>query len=87
MKQPRNLWSDGPKHITQCAIPLGTNFTYEVNLTEDEGTIWWHADNEWTRYAVHGAIVVLPCEGSSFPFPTPDGEHIILLGMCFKDFI
>ncbi|KAF8038694.1 hypothetical protein BT93_B1286 [Corymbia citriodora subsp. variegata] len=85
VNQPRNPWSDGPEYITQCAIPPGTNFTYEVNLTEEEGTIWWHAHNEWTRSTVHGAIVILPSEGSSFPFPMPDGEHIIVLGSWFKE--
>ncbi|KAL3735431.1 hypothetical protein ACJRO7_024546 [Eucalyptus globulus] len=85
VKQPRNPWSDGPEYITQCAIPPGTNFTYEVNLTEEEGTIWWHAHNEWTRSTVHGAIVVLPREGSSFPFPTADGEHVIVLGSWYNE--
>ncbi|KAK3439620.1 hypothetical protein EUGRSUZ_C04047 [Eucalyptus grandis] len=85
VKQPRNPWSDGPEYITQCAIPPGTNFTYEVNLTNEEGTIWWHAHNEWTRSTVYGAIVILPREGSNFPFTTPDGEHLILLGSWFNE--
>ncbi|KAL3726519.1 hypothetical protein ACJRO7_031420 [Eucalyptus globulus] len=85
VKQPRNPWSDGPEYITQCAIPPGTDFTYEVNLTEEEGTVWWHAHSEWTRSTVHGAIVVLPQEGSSFPFATPDEEHIVVLGSWYKE--
>ncbi|KAL3747894.1 hypothetical protein ACJRO7_016673 [Eucalyptus globulus] len=85
VKQPRNPWSDGPEYITQCAIPSGTNFTYEVNLTDEEGTVWWHAHNEWTRSTVYGAIVVLPRKGSNFPFSTPDGEHLILLGSWYKE--
>ncbi|XP_010062030.2 putative laccase-9 [Eucalyptus grandis] len=85
VKQPRNPWSDGPEYITQCAIPPGTNFTYEVNLTDEEGTVWWHAHSEWTRSTVHGAIVVLPREGSNFPFAKPEGEHLIVLGSWYNE--
>lgn len=85
MKQPRNPWSDGPEYITQCAIEPQTNFTYEVNFTDEEGTLWWHAHSDWTRATVHGAIVILPSEGSSFPFPEPDEEDIIVLGMYFRN--
>ncbi|KAF8038156.1 hypothetical protein BT93_B0884 [Corymbia citriodora subsp. variegata] len=85
VKQPRNPWSDGPEYITQCAIPPRTNFTYEVNLIDLEGTVWWHAHNEWTRSTVYGAIVILPREGSSFPFATPDGEHLAVLGSWYDE--
>lgn len=85
MKQPRNPWSDGPEYITQCPIQPQTNFTYEVNFTDEEGTLWWHAHSDWTRATVHGAIVILPSEGSSFPFPKPDEEDIIVLGTYFRN--
>ncbi|KAI7990652.1 Laccase-2 [Camellia lanceoleosa] len=29
---------------------------------------------------VHGAIVILPVEGTTYPFPEPDEEQIIVLG-------
>ncbi|XP_030511780.1 putative laccase-9 [Rhodamnia argentea] len=85
VKQPRNPWSDGPEYITQCPIQPQTNFTYEVNFTEEEGTLWWHAHSDWTRATVHGAIVILPSEGSSFPFPEPDEEDIIVLGSWYDE--
>ncbi|XP_010062029.2 putative laccase-9 [Eucalyptus grandis] len=85
VKQPRNPWSDGPEYITQCPIEPQTNFTYEVNFTDEEGTLWWHAHSDWTRATVHGAIVILPSEGSTFPFPEPDGEDIIVLGSWYEE--
>ncbi|KAJ9675409.1 hypothetical protein PVL29_024365 [Vitis rotundifolia] len=72
VKQPRNPWSDGPDHITQCQIEPGTNFTYE-----------WHAHSDWTRASIHGAIVVLPTEGTTYPYPKPDAEEIIVLGSWY----
>ncbi|RVW37469.1 putative laccase-9 [Vitis vinifera] len=78
VKQPRNPWSDGPDHITQCQIQPGTSFTQKVIFSEDqEGTLWWHAHSDWTRATVHGAIVVLPAEGTTYPFPQPDGEEVM----------
>lgn len=79
--QPRNPWSDGPEYITQCPIESGSNFTYEVIFSDEEGTLWWHAHSDWTRSSVHGAIVVMPLNETGFPFPEPDGEEIIILGM------
>ncbi|WCJ44205.1 laccase 12 [Euphorbia peplus] len=83
VKQPRNSWYDGPEYITQCAIKPGSNFTYEVIFSEEEGTLWWHAHNEWMRNTVHGAIVIYPEEGTSYPFPEPDGEQVLVLGSWY----
>ncbi|KAM4123441.1 hypothetical protein ACB094_01G159600 [Castanea mollissima] len=38
--QPRNPWSDGPEYITQCPIEPGSNFTYEIIFSDEEGTLW-----------------------------------------------
>ncbi|KAF5467674.1 hypothetical protein F2P56_011905 [Juglans regia] len=84
VKQPRNPWSDGPEYITQCPIQPGTNFTYKVIFSEEEGTLWWHAHSDWTRASVHGAIVVQPPIGSTYPFPKPDDEEIIVLAAWYK---
>ncbi|XP_057986507.1 putative laccase-9 isoform X2 [Hevea brasiliensis] len=83
VKQPRNPWSDGPEYITQCAIQPGTNFTYEVVFSDEEGTLWWHAHSDWTRNTIHGAIVIYPEEGSSYPYPKPDGEEVLVLGSWY----
>ncbi|GLT64093.1 hypothetical protein SLA2020_366060 [Shorea laevis] len=61
VRQPRNPWSDGPENITQCPIQPGTNFTYEVIFTTEEGTLWWHAHKtiiigEWFKGDVMAII-------------------------------
>ncbi|XP_062009175.1 putative laccase-9 [Rosa rugosa] len=83
VKQPRNPWFDGPEYVTQCPISPGTNFTYQVQLTTEEGTVWWHAHSDWTRASVHGTIVVLPALGTTFPFPEPDEEESIVFGSWY----
>jgi laccase len=87
VKQPRNPWSDGPEYITQCPIQPGSNFTYEVIFSDEEGTTWWHAHSDWTRATVHGAIVILPSVGSTYPFPKPDEEEVVVLGMQIYVFL
>ncbi|KAJ0025991.1 hypothetical protein Pint_07805 [Pistacia integerrima] len=84
VKQPRNPWSDGPENVTQCPIGPGTNFTYEVILSDEEGTLWWHAHSDWTRATVHGAIVIIPAAGTTYPFPMPYEEQTIVLASWFK---
>ena len=81
MKQPRNPWSDGPEFITQCPIQPGTNFTYEVILSDEIRTLWWHAHSDWTRGSVQGAFVILPTENETYPFHTPDADQTIILRM------
>ncbi|XP_059631469.1 putative laccase-9 [Cornus florida] len=85
VKQPRNPWFDGPEYITQCPIPPGTNFTYQIILSSEEGTVWWHAHSDWTRATIHGAIVVYPAEGTTYPFPEPDGQQILVFESWYKD--
>ncbi|XP_075652130.1 laccase-14-like [Castanea sativa] len=84
VKQPRNPWSDGPENITQCPIKPGKNFTYEVIFSDEEGTLWWHAHSDWTRATVHGAIVILPKAKTTYPFPKPAAEQVLILGEWFK---
>ncbi|XP_073106221.1 putative laccase-9 [Elaeis guineensis] len=80
VEQPRNPWSDGPEYITQCPIQPGTNFTYTILFSEEEGTLWWHAHSDWNRATVHGAIIVHPRRGTTYPFPKPYKEIPIILG-------
>lgn len=80
MKQPRNPWSDGPENITQCPIPAGTNFTYEIIFSTEEGTLWWHAHSDWSRATVYGAIIILPSANTTYPFATPDAQETLILG-------
>lgn len=85
MKQPRNPWSDGPAYITQCPIKPGANFTYEIILSLEEGTLWWHAHSDWSRATVHGPIIIFPQSGTNYPFPTPHAEVPIVLGTSYSN--
>ncbi|KAG6625868.1 hypothetical protein I3843_15G007700 [Carya illinoinensis] len=84
VRQPRNPWSDGPENITQCPIQPGKSFTYEVIFSEEEGTLWWHAHSDWSRATIHGAIVILPKLGTSYPFPKPYAEQVLILAEWFN---
>ncbi|XP_062159776.1 laccase-14-like [Alnus glutinosa] len=84
VRQPRNPWSDGPENITQCPIQPGTNFTYEVIFSTEEGTLWWHAHSDWSRATVHGAIIILPTPATTYPFPKPYAQETIVLGEWYK---
>ncbi|CAL5019585.1 unnamed protein product [Urochloa decumbens] len=82
--QPRNPWSDGPEFITQCPIQPGASFTYRIILSWEEGTLWWHAHSAFDRATVHGAIVIRPPRGTSYPFMKPHKEIPIILGEWWK---
>ncbi|KAK6924375.1 Multicopper oxidase, type 1 [Dillenia turbinata] len=80
LKQYRNGWADGPAYITQCPIKTGNSYTYDFNITGQRGTLWWHAHILWLRATVHGAIVIMPPQGTPYPFPQPNQEFNIILG-------
>ncbi|XP_021300082.1 laccase-14-like [Herrania umbratica] len=84
VRMPRNPWSDGPEYITQCPIESGGNFTQEINLSTEEGTLWWHAHSDWSRATVHGAIKVFPANGTSYPYDEPDGDQTIVFASWYK---
>ncbi|KAJ9146045.1 hypothetical protein P3X46_028360 [Hevea brasiliensis] len=84
VKQPRNPWSDGPENVTQCPIPAGTNFTQEINFSSEEGTLWWHAHSDWSRATVHGAIIIYPKNGTTYPYTEPYEEETIVLASWYK---
>ncbi|XP_038691482.1 laccase-7-like [Tripterygium wilfordii] len=73
-------WADGPSMITQCPIRTGYSFTYKFNITKHEGTLFWHAHDQWLRATVFGLIIIKPRLGHSYPFPTPFREIPIILG-------
>ncbi|KAL8233386.1 hypothetical protein R6Q59_019486 [Mikania micrantha] len=80
VKQPRYPWSDGPEFVTQCPIQPGANFSQKVLLSDEEGTLWWHAHSDWSRASIHGLIVILPRLGTTYPFPQPDEQVPVVLG-------
>ncbi|KAG8477509.1 hypothetical protein CXB51_030130 [Gossypium anomalum] len=80
VRQKLSCWFDGPSYITQCPIQAGQTFTYEFTLVKQKGTFFWHAHVSWLRATAHGAIVVYPKTGISYPFKQPYEEHIVILG-------
>ncbi|CAN6347423.1 unnamed protein product [Urochloa humidicola] len=74
-------WADGPAMVTQCPVKPGATYTYRFNVTEQEGTLWWHAHISLHRATVYGALVLHPRGGAAgYPFPKPHREETILLG-------
>ncbi|KNA11186.1 hypothetical protein SOVF_137560 [Spinacia oleracea] len=84
VKQPRNPWSDGPEYITQCPIQPGGRFTQTVILSEEEGTLWWHAHSDWSRATVYGAFIIYPKPDTYYPYPKPHLQVPIILGEWWK---
>ncbi|KAE8099289.1 hypothetical protein FH972_017282 [Carpinus fangiana] len=73
-------WADGPEYVTQCPIRPGNSYTYKFKITGQEGTLWWHAHSSWLRATVHGALIIHPRAGHSYPFPKAHKEVPILFG-------
>ncbi|GMI90753.1 laccase 14 [Hibiscus trionum] len=65
-------------------IQPGRNFTYQIELDDEIGTLWWHATSAWASATVHGAFVVLPAANEDYPFPTPDSDKTIIIGEWFR---
>ncbi|RVX07074.1 Laccase-14 [Vitis vinifera] len=84
VNMPRYPWTDGPEYITQCPIQSGSKFSQKIILSSEEGTLWWHAHNDWTRATVHGAIIVYPKNETKYPFHKPNAEVLIILGQWWK---
>lgn len=78
----RTGWADGPEFVTQCPIRPGKSYTYRFTIQGQEGTLWWHAHSSWLRATVYGALIIHPAPGSSFPFPKPDRQTALVLGIC-----
>lgn len=79
IKQLRTGWADGPAYVTQCPIRPGQSYTYKFTVTDQRGTLWWHAHIDWQRATVYGAIIIYP--RMPYPFATPiEAEIPIIFG-------
>lgn len=78
LKQRLNCWADGVPMVTQCPIRPGHNMTYRLNVTGQEGTLWWHAHVSGLRASLHGAFIIRPRH--AYPFPKPHKEIPIVIG-------
>ncbi|KAL3640787.1 hypothetical protein CASFOL_015755 [Castilleja foliolosa] len=83
-KQLRYPWSDGPEYITQCPIQPGGSFNQTIVLSDEIGTLWWHAHSDWSRNTVHGPLIVNPKNKTDYPFTVPYGEIPIIIGEWWK---
>ncbi|XP_061339643.1 laccase-7-like [Gastrolobium bilobum] len=83
VRQLFTAWADGPEYITQCPISPGKNYTHKFNVTDQEGTLWWHAHTSFLRATVHGVFIIRPRSGR-FPFPKPYKQVPIILGDWFN---
>ncbi|XP_072974669.1 laccase-3-like [Typha angustifolia] len=80
VRQLGNGWADGPEMVTQCPIRPGGSYTYKFTIQGQEGTLWWHAHSSWLRATVHGALIIYPKEGTTYPFIKPKREFPVILG-------
>ncbi|CAH8269751.1 unnamed protein product [Arabidopsis lyrata] len=76
--QLKSVWMDGANMITQCPIQPSNNFTYQFDITGQEGTLLWHAHVVNLRATLHGALVIRPRSGRPYPFPKPYKEVPII---------
>ncbi|KAI4356013.1 hypothetical protein L6164_000067 [Bauhinia variegata] len=88
LSTPEKAWhpatQNRPAYITQCPILPGKSFVYNFTITGQRGTLLWHAHINWLRVTVHGALVILPKRGMTYPFPKPDDELVVVLGEWWK---
>ncbi|XP_057769783.1 laccase-14-like [Salvia miltiorrhiza] len=85
VKMRRYPWTDGVNYVTQCPISPGKRFRQQIVLSNEEGTLFWHAHSDWSRATVYGAIVILPPKTHTYPFPKPHAQVPILLGEWWND--
>ncbi|KAF2911856.1 laccase-20 isoform X3 [Oryza sativa Japonica Group] len=79
VRQLRSCWADGAGFITECPIPPGSERTYRFNVTDQVGTLWWHAHVTCLRSTINGAFIIRPRDGK-YPFPTPVKDVPIIIG-------
>ncbi|KAJ6687338.1 MULTI-COPPER OXIDASE [Salix koriyanagi] len=74
IRQLRTGWADGPAYVTQCPIRGGQSYTYRFTVTDQRGTLLWHAHYAWQRASVYGALIIYP--RIPYPFSRPISAEI-----------
>lgn len=77
VRQLRTGWADGPAYITQCPIGTGKTYMYNFTVTDQRGTLLWHAHYSWQRASVYGAFIIYPRMPP--PFSAPVQDHIPII--------
>ncbi|KAL5764217.1 hypothetical protein ACOSQ2_016811 [Xanthoceras sorbifolium] len=84
IRQLRSGWADGPAYITQCPIQTGQSYVYNFTIVGQRGTLWWHAHISWLRSTLYGPIIILPKQGTPYPFVKPHKQVPIIFGEWFN---
>ncbi|KAL4585534.1 hypothetical protein LXL04_010156 [Taraxacum kok-saghyz] len=82
--QRRNSWQDGV-YGTNCPIPPGQNFTYNLQVKDQIGSFFYFPSLDFHRAAGgFGGITISNRPLIPVPFPPPAGDFTILAGDWFK---
>ncbi|ERN17406.1 hypothetical protein AMTRI_Chr02g215730 [Amborella trichopoda] len=84
IQQRRNSWQDGV-YGTNCPIPPGGNFTYNLQAKDQIGSYFYFPSLAFHKAAGgFGGIRVLSRPLIPVPFPPPAGDFTVLAGDWFK---
>lgn len=84
IQQRRSSWQDGV-YGTNCPIPPGGNFTYNMQFKDQIGTYYYFPSLLFHKAAGgYGGIRVLSRPRIPVPFDPPAGDFTILAGDWFK---
>ncbi|KAI3765109.1 hypothetical protein L2E82_15135 [Cichorium intybus] len=82
--QRRNSWQDGV-YGTNCPIPPGKNFTYNLQVKDQIGSFFYFPSLDFHRAAGgFGGITISTRPLIPVPFPPPAGDFTILAGDWFN---
>ncbi|KAI3991227.1 hypothetical protein MKX01_022448 [Papaver californicum] len=80
IQQRRNSWEDGV-YGTNCPIPSGTNFTYNLQVKDQIGSFFYFSSFAFHKAAGgYGAIRILSRPKIPVPFAEPAGDFTLLIG-------
>ncbi|PIA26934.1 hypothetical protein AQUCO_08500021v1 [Aquilegia coerulea] len=84
LQQRRNSWQDGV-YGTNCPIPPGKNFTYNLQVKDQIGSFFYYPSLGFQKAAGgFGGISIYSRWRIPVPFPPPAGDHTVLVGDWFK---
>jgi hypothetical protein len=84
IQQRRSSWQDGV-YGTNCPIPPGGNFTYNMQFKDQIGSYYYFPSLAFHKAAGgYGGIRVLSRPRIPVPFDPPAGDFTILAGDWFK---
>ncbi|CAH1415755.1 unnamed protein product [Lactuca virosa] len=84
IQQKRNSWQDGV-YGTNCPIPPGQNFTYNLQIKDQIGSFFYFPSLAFHRAAGgFGGITISSRPLIPVPFPPPAADFTIIAGDWFK---